>query len=139
MRLTSSLLLFLILIAYMLAPRYGGAGGRKHAAALALFAAVNVPLVYKSVDIWRTVHPLHQRRLKAGLRHAPRLLVRVRADRPGVGNVARPAHAPGGYTRRALRIRLATEDGIRRGETMTTKSEDGDHHGRSNAGLAALA
>src|SRR5450432_2300190 len=56
-RLTSSLLLLLILIAYMLARRYGGPGGRKLAAALALFAAVDVPLVYKSVDIWRTVHP----------------------------------------------------------------------------------
>ena len=31
--------------------------GRKLAAALSLFAAINVPLVYKSVDIWRTVHP----------------------------------------------------------------------------------
>jgi heme exporter protein C len=56
-RLTSALLLFLILIAYLLARRYGGPGGRKLAAALALFAAVDVPLVYKSVDIWRTVHP----------------------------------------------------------------------------------
>src|SRR5882757_4690564 len=56
-RLTSSLLLFLIMIAYMLARRYGGPGGRKLSAALALFAAVDVPLVYKSVDIWRTVHP----------------------------------------------------------------------------------
>jgi heme exporter protein C len=56
-RLTSSLLLFLILIAYLLARRYGGPAGRKLAAALALFAAFDVPLVYKSVDIWRTVHP----------------------------------------------------------------------------------
>jgi heme exporter protein C len=56
-RLTSSLLLFLMLVAYMLARRYGGPAGRKLAAALALFAAVDVPLVYKSVDIWRTVHP----------------------------------------------------------------------------------
>ncbi|MEA2698936.1 MAG: heme exporter protein, partial [Myxococcales bacterium] len=56
-RLTSSLLLFLIMIAYMLARRYGGPGGKRLAAALALFAAVDVPLVYKSVDIWRTVHP----------------------------------------------------------------------------------
>jgi heme exporter protein C len=46
-----------MLIAYLLARRYGGPGGRKLAAALALFAAVDVPLVYKSVDIWRTVHP----------------------------------------------------------------------------------
>jgi heme exporter protein C len=56
-RLTSSLLLFLMLVAYLLARKYGGAGGRRLAAALALFAAVDVPLVYKSVDIWRTVHP----------------------------------------------------------------------------------
>jgi heme exporter protein C len=56
-RLTSSLLLFLILNGYLLARRYGGAGGRKLAAALALFAAIDVPLVYKSVDLWRTIHP----------------------------------------------------------------------------------
>jgi heme exporter protein C len=56
-RLTSTLLLFLILNGYLLARRFGGPGGRKLAAALALFAAVDVPLVYKSVDIWRTVHP----------------------------------------------------------------------------------
>jgi len=31
--------------------------GRKLSAAVALFAAIDVPLIYKSVDIWRTVHP----------------------------------------------------------------------------------
>ena len=56
-RLTSSLLLFLILNGYLLARKYGGPGGRRLAAALALFAAIDVPLVYKSVNIWRTVHP----------------------------------------------------------------------------------
>src|SRR4029077_1267324 len=56
-RLTSSLLLELMMIAYLLARRYAGPAGRKLAAALALFAAIDVPLVYKSVDIWRTVHP----------------------------------------------------------------------------------
>jgi len=56
-RLTSSLLLFLMMVGYLLARRYGGPAGRKLAAALALFAAINVPLVYKSVDIWRTIHP----------------------------------------------------------------------------------
>ena len=56
-RLTSSLLLFLILIGYLLARRYAGPGGRKLSAALALFAAAAVPFVYKSVDMWRTVHP----------------------------------------------------------------------------------
>ena len=56
-RLTSSLLLVLMMVGYLIARRYAGPAGRKLAAALALFAAVNVPLVYKSVDIWRTVHP----------------------------------------------------------------------------------
>lgn len=56
-RLTSSLLLWLVLIAYLLARRYGGPAGRKLAAALALFAAADVPLVYASVSVWRTIHP----------------------------------------------------------------------------------
>src|SRR3954447_21706122 len=56
-RLTSSLLLVLMMVGYLIARRYAGPAGRKLAAALSLFAAVNVPLVYKSVDIWRTVHP----------------------------------------------------------------------------------
>ena len=56
-RLTSSLLLFLTMVAYLLARRYGGPAARKLAAALAMFAAIEVPLVYKSVDVWRTVHP----------------------------------------------------------------------------------
>ena len=56
-RLTSSLLLWLLLIAYGLARRYGGAEGRRLAAALALFAAADVPLVYISVNVWRTLHP----------------------------------------------------------------------------------
>lgn len=56
-RLTSSLLLWLIMLAYLLARRYGGPASRKLAAALALFAAADVPLVYVSVHIWRTIHP----------------------------------------------------------------------------------
>jgi heme exporter protein C len=56
-RLTSSLLLVLMMVAYLIARRYAGPAGRKLSAALALFAAIDVPLVYKSVDIWRTVHP----------------------------------------------------------------------------------
>lgn len=56
-RLTSSLLLWLMMIAYLLARRYGGPGGRKLAAALALFAAADAPLVYVSVNVWRTIHP----------------------------------------------------------------------------------
>jgi heme exporter protein C len=56
-RLTSSLLLWLMLIGYGLARRYGGAGGRRLAAAMALFAAADVPLVYLSVNLWRGLHP----------------------------------------------------------------------------------
>ena len=56
-RLTSSLLLWLMLIAYGLARRYGGTGGRRLAAAMALFAAADVPLVYVSVNLWRGLHP----------------------------------------------------------------------------------
>jgi heme exporter protein C len=56
-RLTSSLLLWLMLIAYLLARRYGGPAARKLAAALALFAAADAPLVYVSVNVWRTIHP----------------------------------------------------------------------------------
>lgn len=56
-RLTSSLLLWLTMVAYVLARRYAGPGARRLAAALALFAAANVPLVYLSVHIWRTIHP----------------------------------------------------------------------------------
>jgi heme exporter protein C len=56
-RLTSSLLLWLLLIGYLLARRYGGPAARRLAAALALFAAADAPLVYVSVDVWRTIHP----------------------------------------------------------------------------------
>jgi heme exporter protein C len=56
-RLTSSLLLWLMLISYLLARRYGGPGAKKLSAALALFAAADAPLVYVSVNVWRTIHP----------------------------------------------------------------------------------
>ena len=56
-RLTTSFLLFLMMVAYLLARRYGGPAGRKLGAALSLFAAISVPVVYKSVDMARTIHP----------------------------------------------------------------------------------
>ena len=56
-RLTSSLLLFLMMVAYVLARRYGGASARRLAAALALFAAVDIPLIYFSVRFFRSIHP----------------------------------------------------------------------------------
>jgi heme exporter protein C len=56
-RQTTTLLLELLLLAYLLARRYGGPAARKLAAALALFAAADVPLVYLSATFWRTLHP----------------------------------------------------------------------------------
>ncbi|MDB4971468.1 MAG: ccmC [Myxococcales bacterium] len=56
-RLTTALLLFIIFIAYLFARRYGGPGSRKLCAGLALFGAADVPLIYFSVSIWRTIHP----------------------------------------------------------------------------------
>jgi heme exporter protein C len=56
-RLTSSLLLWMIFVAYQLVRKYGGPGSDKLAAAMALFGMANVPFVYISVNIWRTVHP----------------------------------------------------------------------------------
>ena len=56
-RLTSSLLLWLMLVAYVLARRYGGPAARRLAAAIALFAAIDVPLVYFSVRFFRSIHP----------------------------------------------------------------------------------
>ena len=56
-RLTSALVLWLIFSAYLLLRRYGGPGSEKLAAALALFGVVNVPFIYWSVNVWRTIHP----------------------------------------------------------------------------------
>jgi heme exporter protein C len=46
-----------MLVAYVLARRYGGPSARRLAAALALFAAVDIPLVYFGVRFFRTIHP----------------------------------------------------------------------------------
>jgi heme exporter protein C len=56
-RLTSALVLWLIFAAYLLLRRYGGPGSEKLSAAVALFGMVNVPFVYWSVNVWRTLHP----------------------------------------------------------------------------------
>jgi heme exporter protein C len=56
-RLTSSLLLWMMFVAYLLVRRYGGPGSEKLGAAMALFGMANVPFVYVSVNYWRTLHP----------------------------------------------------------------------------------
>ena len=56
-RLTSSLMLFLIFVAYLLLRKYGGPGSDKLGAGMALFGMANVPFIYVSVNYWRTLHP----------------------------------------------------------------------------------
>jgi heme exporter protein C len=56
-RLTSSLLLWMMFVAYLLVRRYGGPGSEKLSAAMAIFGMANVPFVYVSVNFWRTIHP----------------------------------------------------------------------------------
>ena len=57
-RLTSSLLLWMIFAAYVLLRRYGGPGADKLGAGMALFGMANVPFVFISVNVWRTLHPM---------------------------------------------------------------------------------
>jgi heme exporter protein C len=56
-RLTSSLVLWLMFVGYLLLRRFGGPGSEKLAAGVALFGMANVPFVYWSVNVWRTLHP----------------------------------------------------------------------------------
>jgi heme exporter protein C len=56
-RLTSSLLLWMIFVAYALIRRYGGPGSARLAAGLAVFGMADVPLVYFAVNFWKTQHP----------------------------------------------------------------------------------
>jgi heme exporter protein C len=56
-KLTSALVMWLIFAAYLLLRRYGGAGSEKLSAVVAIFGMANVPFVYWSVNLWRTVHP----------------------------------------------------------------------------------
>lgn len=56
-RLTTSLLTWMIFVAYLLLRKYGGPGSEKLSAGLGILGMANVPFVYKSVDVWRTLHP----------------------------------------------------------------------------------
>lgn len=56
-RITSTFVLWLIFLAYLLLRRYGGPGSDRLAAGVALFGMANVPFVYWSVNVWRTMHP----------------------------------------------------------------------------------
>jgi heme exporter protein C len=56
-RLTSSLMGWMVSVAYLLLRQFGGPGSDKLAAGLALFGMANVPFIYISVNYWRTIHP----------------------------------------------------------------------------------
>ncbi len=56
-RLTSTLVLWLLFVGYLLLRRFGGPGTEKLAAGVAVFGMVNVPFIYWSVNVWRTMHP----------------------------------------------------------------------------------
>ena len=56
-RLTSSLIGWMVSVAYLLLRQFGGPGSDKLAAGLALFGMANVPFIYISVNYWRTIHP----------------------------------------------------------------------------------
>jgi heme exporter protein C len=56
-RVTSTLVMWMIFNGYLLLRKYGGPGSDRLSAAMALFGMANVPFVYWSVNVWRTLHP----------------------------------------------------------------------------------
>ena len=56
-RLTMTLVMWMIFIAYLLLRRFGGPGSEMLAAAVGVFGMALVPFVYVSVNYWRTIHP----------------------------------------------------------------------------------
>ncbi len=56
-RLTSTLVLFLTMVAAKIVRGYAGPAAKKIAAGLVVFAVINSVFVYYSVDIWRGTHP----------------------------------------------------------------------------------
>jgi len=56
-KLTSAVVLWMIFAAYALLRRFGGPGSDLLAAGVGLFGMLNVPFVYWSSNLWRTMHP----------------------------------------------------------------------------------
>jgi heme exporter protein C len=56
-RLTSTLVMYMLFVAYLFLRRFGGAGSEVLCAAIGLFGMALVPFVYISVNLWRTLHP----------------------------------------------------------------------------------
>lgn len=59
-RQVSTALLWLILVAYLLLRHYGPRTSERLASALAIFGAVNVPIIYYAVKVWKTMHPSNE-------------------------------------------------------------------------------
>jgi heme exporter protein C len=56
-RLTSSLMVWMVFVAYLILRRFGGPGSDKLGAGMALFGLASVPFIFVSVNVWRTLHP----------------------------------------------------------------------------------
>jgi heme exporter protein C len=56
-RLTMTLIMWMIFVAYLMLRRFGGPGSDVLAAAVGVFGTALVPFVYVSVNYWRTIHP----------------------------------------------------------------------------------
>lgn len=56
-RLTMTLVMWMIFVAYLLLRRFGGPGSDVLAAAVGVFGTALVPFIYVSVNYWRTIHP----------------------------------------------------------------------------------
>ena len=56
-RLTSTLVMWLLSWSFVLLRRFGGAGSETLSAGVGLFGMALVPFVYWSVNLWRTLHP----------------------------------------------------------------------------------
>jgi heme exporter protein C len=56
-RLTITLVMLMLFVAYRLLRRFGGPGTETLAAAVSIFSMVLVPFLYWSVNLWRTMHP----------------------------------------------------------------------------------
>lgn len=58
-RLTTTLLLWFIYLGYFMLRAYAGEPGKaaRYSAVLGIVGFIDVPIVYKSVDWWRTLHP----------------------------------------------------------------------------------
>jgi heme exporter protein C len=56
-RLTMTLVMWMVFVAYLLLRRFGGPGSEMLAAVVSVFGMALVPFVYWSVNLWRTMHP----------------------------------------------------------------------------------